>query len=80
VTVEQHDLWVVLALQPEAHALQWAALAAWQRQTSRQVRLLRIIAFAIEVTVVQHDLWLVLAVQPEAQALGCACSMAAPNC
>ncbi|WIA17176.1 hypothetical protein OEZ85_014059 [Tetradesmus obliquus] len=26
-----------MALQPEAHALQWAVLAAWQRQTARQV-------------------------------------------
>jgi hypothetical protein len=28
-----------MALQPEAQALQWAVLAAWQRQTARQVRL-----------------------------------------
>jgi hypothetical protein len=27
-----------MALQPEAQALQWAVLAAWQRQTARQVR------------------------------------------
>jgi hypothetical protein len=27
-----------MAVQPEAQALQWAVLAAWQRQTARQVR------------------------------------------
>jgi hypothetical protein len=27
-----------MALQPEAQALQWAVMAAWQRQAARQVR------------------------------------------